>query len=214
MGINHFVLFLLIFKTGFSAEISVFVLTGDSVELDIQTKLPEFEELTWIYNKLESIVKYYIKFNIVNSYPAYNNRAILNKTTFSLILENMQKKDSGLYTARIYGQIINDIVTYRVSVLDEVEAPVLTVKSNGSSSKLCSFTCSGQDITMSSIYNSSNCPEEEETSADDHTLRLNCNSTFITCNYSNPVSWKTDIKKVHELCTVKLKLHTYCMRSD
>ncbi|XP_073786904.1 uncharacterized protein isoform X1 [Danio rerio] len=208
MMINHhlkFLLFSLIFKTGFSAEISVFVLTGDSVELDIQTKLPEFEELTWIYNKLESIVKYYSKFNIVNSYPAYNNRAILNETTFSLILENMQKKDSGLYTARINGQIINDIVTYRISVLDAVKAPVLTVNSVMFSSNSCTvnFTCRTQDLVINSNYQNNTCSQEEVTSQENNTLILSCSEELIMCNYSNPVSWKKDETKIKQLCVNK-----------
>uniref|UniRef100_A0A9J8DLE4 Si:ch211-209f23.6 n=1 Tax=Cyprinus carpio carpio TaxID=630221 RepID=A0A9J8DLE4_CYPCA len=89
------------FTARFSAEISVFVQTGDSVQLDIQTQeLPEVD---------------------------FNNK------TFSLTLKNMQKTDSGLYTAIASGESDKDIVTYRVSVIDAVEAPVLTVNSSGSS---------------------------------------------------------------------------------
>ncbi|XP_056337448.1 natural killer cell receptor 2B4-like [Danio aesculapii] len=195
--------FLLTHNTGFSAEISVFVQTGDSVQLDIQTQqLPEFEHLFWIDEKSESIVKYNYDDKKFKFYDSYKERVYFNDTSFSLTLKNTQKIDSGLYTARISGKLNKDILTCKVSVIDEVEAPVLAVNSNWSSSELCSFTCSGRDINISSIHNSSSCPEEEVTSADYHTIRMNCNNTFIMCNYSNPVSWKTDIKKVHELCTV------------
>ncbi len=40
-----------------------------------------------------------------------------NTETFSLTLKNMQKTDSGLYTARIVASKQADIVTYRVSVI-------------------------------------------------------------------------------------------------
>jgi len=83
-----------------------------------------------------------------------------------------------------------------ICVSDEVEAPVLTVSSNWS----CNFTCKGGHVIISSIYNSS-CSPEEETS-DNYTLNLNCSDDIIMCNHSNPVSWKTDRKKVNELCTV------------
>ncbi|XP_056325574.1 uncharacterized protein LOC130238540 [Danio aesculapii] len=202
MAINHFVLFLLIFKTGFSAEISKFVQTGASVQLDLQTQqLPEFDDLFWLNDKSENMVKYYNESKKTKTHPAYQNRIEFNETNFSLTLKNMQKADSGRYTAKISGNSNKEVV-YRVTVIDAVEAPVLTVKSNWSSSELCSFTCSGRDINISSTYNSG-CSEEEVTSADDHTLRLNYNTTFIMCNYSNPVSWKTYVKTVDELCTVK-----------
>ncbi|KTF95114.1 hypothetical protein cypCar_00048924 [Cyprinus carpio] len=114
----------------------------------------------------------------------------------------MQKTDSGLYRARASGETENDIVTYRVSVIDAVEAPVLTVNSNWSSPEPCIFTCNGSNITVSFIYDSSICSPEEVTSSDHYTLRLSCSGDSIMCNYSNPVSWKTDTEKVNELCTV------------
>jgi len=89
-----------------------------------------------------------------------------------------------------------------ICVSDEVEAPVLTVNSNWSRPDPCSFTCKGSHIIISSIYNSSNCSPEEDTSPDNYTLNLNCSDDHIMCNHSNPVSWKTDRKKVNELCTV------------
>ncbi|XP_073787036.1 natural killer cell receptor 2B4-like [Danio rerio] len=214
MAINlllNFLLFLLTAKTGFSAEISKFVQTGASVQLDLQTQPLTFDDITWKNDKTEYVFKYFISKNN-RSFPKYQDRIEFNESSFSLTLKNMQKTDGGLYTVTITGASSKDIaVVYRVSVIDEVEAPVLTVNSNCSCSELCCFTCSGHNINISSIYNSG-CSKEEVTSADDHILRLNCNTTFIMCNYSNPVSWKTNIKVVHELCPVKLD--TFCMRSD
>ncbi|KTG43683.1 hypothetical protein cypCar_00007348 [Cyprinus carpio] len=113
----------------------------------------------------------------------------------------MQKTDSGLYTARTSGESDKNIVTYRVSVIDAVEAPVLTVNSNSSSPDPCNFTCIGSNITINFIYNGSSCSPEEVTS-DHYTLRLSCIGVSIMCNYSNPVSWKIDTKKVNKICTV------------
>uniref|UniRef100_A0A8C1D2B4 Si:ch211-209f23.6 n=1 Tax=Cyprinus carpio carpio TaxID=630221 RepID=A0A8C1D2B4_CYPCA len=121
-------------QQGFSAEISVFVQTGDSVQLDIQTQeLPEFDLLYWSNDKSESIVKYFYKTKVVRLHSSYKDRVDFNNKTFSLTLKNMQKTDSGLYTAIASGESDKDIVTYRVSVIDAVEAPVLTVNSSGSS---------------------------------------------------------------------------------
>ncbi len=83
-------------------------------------------------------------------------------------------------------------------VSDAVEAPVLSVNSNSSSPDPCNFTCNGSNIIVSFIYDSSSCSPEEVTSSDNHTLRLSCSGDSIICNYSNPVSWKTDTKKVND----------------
>ncbi|KAK7163646.1 hypothetical protein R3I93_007638 [Phoxinus phoxinus] len=194
---------LLTYNTGFSAEISVFVKTGDSVQLDIQTQeLPEFDDLSWRNDKSEIIVKYMHESKKVKLHPSYMDRVDFNNKSFSLTLKNMQKTDTGLYTAKTSGYSENNIVTYRVSVIDEVEAPVLTVNSNWSSPDPCSFTCKGSNFTISSIYNSSSCSPEEETSSENYTLKLNCSDDHIMCTDSNPVSWVTVRKKVNELCTV------------
>ncbi|XP_067220126.1 CD48 antigen-like [Chanodichthys erythropterus] len=193
---------LLTCNTGISAEISVFVQIGDSVQLDVQKhELPESDDLFWTNDKSENIVKY-IHASKTVLHPSYKDRVDFNNETFSLTLKNMQKTDSGFYRARTSGHLEKNIVTYRVSVIDAVEAPVLTVNSSWSSSDPCSFTCKGSNIIISSIYNSSSCSPEEVTSSDNYTLRLNCSDDYIMCNHSSPVSWKTEIKKVHELCTV------------
>ncbi|XP_052389731.1 CD48 antigen isoform X2 [Carassius gibelio] len=207
MLLNHLLvllIFLLTFKTGFSAEIPVFVQTGDSVQLEIQTQeLPEFDDLSWKKEKNINIVKYFTKTKEVKPHHSYKDRVDFNAKTFSLTLKNMQKTDSGLYTAQTRGESDNNIVTYRVSVIDAVEAPVLTVNSNSSSPDPCYFTCKGSNIIISSIYNGSSCSSEEVISSGNYTLRLSCTGDFITCNYSNPVSWKKDTKTVNEICTVK-----------
>uniref|UniRef100_A0A8C1IJU5 Immunoglobulin V-set domain-containing protein n=1 Tax=Cyprinus carpio TaxID=7962 RepID=A0A8C1IJU5_CYPCA len=188
--------------SGFSAEISVFVQTGDSVQLDIQTQqLPDFDLLSWSNDNSENIVKYLHNSKEVKLHSSYKDRVDFNNKNFSLTLKNMQKTDSRLYTARTSGESDKNIVTYRVSVIDAVEAPVLTVNSNSSSPDPCNFTCIGSNITINFIYNGSSCSPEEVTS-DHYTLRLSCIGVSIMCNYSNPVSWKIDTKKVNKICTV------------
>uniref|UniRef100_A0A673IQJ1 Immunoglobulin V-set domain-containing protein n=1 Tax=Sinocyclocheilus rhinocerous TaxID=307959 RepID=A0A673IQJ1_9TELE len=175
----------------FSAEISVFVQTGASVKLDIQTQqLPEFDLFYWMNDKSEEIVRYINGTKKVRRHTFFENRLDFNAKTFSLTLKNMQKTDSGLYRARASADSDINIVTYRVSVIDAVKTPVLIVNSNRSSPDSCSFTCNGSNSIISSIYNSSSCSREEVTSSDNHILRLSC------------MSWKTDTKTVNELCTV------------
>uniref|UniRef100_A0A671KUF3 Si:ch211-209f23.6 n=1 Tax=Sinocyclocheilus anshuiensis TaxID=1608454 RepID=A0A671KUF3_9TELE len=181
--------------------ISVFVQTGASVQLDIQTQeLPEFDDLYWKNDKSENIVKYTSESKKEKRYSSYKDRMDFNNKTFSLTLKNMQKTDSGLYTAIVAAESDNNIVTYRVSVIDAVEAPVLTVNSSGSSdSCTVSFTCRGHDFTLSSTFVYGSCSREEVTSQI-NTLILFCSVEAIICNHSNPVSWKEDRINITQLC--------------
>uniref|UniRef100_A0A673KY62 Si:ch211-209f23.6 n=1 Tax=Sinocyclocheilus rhinocerous TaxID=307959 RepID=A0A673KY62_9TELE len=192
----------LLFHLGFSAEISVFVQTGDSVQLDIQTQeLPEFDLLSWSNDKSESIVRYASETKRVIFHSFYKDRVDFNDKTFSLALKNMQKTDSGLYTAIAAGESDNNIVTYRVSFIDAVEAPVLTVNSNGSSSDSCTvnFTCRAHELMTDSSYQNNSCSPEEVTS------QIN---TLIL----NPVSWKEDRINITQLCEGKYFCLTSCYR--
>ncbi|XP_048019739.1 uncharacterized protein LOC125250938 isoform X2 [Megalobrama amblycephala] len=204
MAVDHLLtsfILLLISNTGFSAEISVFVQTGDSVQLDIQThELPEFNLLFWTNYKSQNIVTY-IHGVKARPHSSYKDRVDFNEETFSLTLKNMQKTDSGLYRARTSGELEKNIVTYRVSVIDAVEAPVLTVNSTWSSdSCLISFTCRSHEFTLSSTFKYGRCSPEEVTSHDNYTLILYCSEESIICNHSNTVSWKEDRINIKRLC--------------
>ncbi|RXN16176.1 CD48 antigen-like protein [Labeo rohita] len=114
----------------------------------------------------------------------------------------MQKTDSGLYTATTSGESNNNIVIYRVSVIDAVEAPVLTVNSNWFSSDSCTvnFTCRAHELMINSSYQNNRCSKDEVTSHEINTLILDCSEESIICNHSNPVSWKEDRINILQLC--------------
>uniref|UniRef100_A0A672Q1V4 Immunoglobulin domain-containing protein n=1 Tax=Sinocyclocheilus grahami TaxID=75366 RepID=A0A672Q1V4_SINGR len=194
-------------SSGFSAEISVFVQTGASVQLDIQTQeLPEFDDLYWKNYKSENIVRYTNESKKEKLHSSYKDRVDFNNKTFSLTLKNMQKTDSGLYTAIATAESDNNIVTYRVSVIDAVEAPVLTVNSNWFSGNFCTvnFTCRAHELMIDSSYQNNRCSKEEVTSQI-NTLILDCSEESIICNHSNPVSWKEDQISTTQLCFNKEK---------
>ncbi|RXN35616.1 CD48 antigen-like protein [Labeo rohita] len=117
----------------------------------------------------------------------------------------MQKTDSGLYTATTAAESDNNIVTYRVSVIDAVEAPVLTVNSNWISGNFCTvnFTCRAHGLMINSSYQNNTCSPEKVTSHENYTLILYCGEELIICNHSNPVSWKEDTKNITQLCVNK-----------
>ncbi|XP_048018192.1 CD48 antigen-like isoform X2 [Megalobrama amblycephala] len=203
MAINHpllLLIFLLAFKTGFSAKISVFVQTGDSVQLDIQTH--ELPFLYWEKDNSTKIVTYISQIKEAIYDTSYKKRVNFNTETFSLTLKNMQKTDSGLYRARAVGDTY--VAVYRLSVIDAVEAPVLTVNSNWSSSDSCTvnFTCRAHDLMIHSSYQNNRCSPEKVTSHENYTLSLilYCSEESIICNHSNPVSSKKDRIEIKQIC--------------
>ncbi|XP_048018201.1 CD48 antigen-like isoform X9 [Megalobrama amblycephala] len=202
MAFGHlFMIFMavLIFNTASmcNAENAVSVQTGSSIQLDIQTdKLPQFQTLVWMNEKSKSIVTF------INKQPKiFKDNVVFNQATFSLTLKNLQKTDSGLYTAKIF--VPNEeVAKYRVSVIDAVEAPVLTVNSNWSSSDSCTvnFTCRAHDLMIHSSYQNNSCSPEEVTSHKNYTLILYCSEESIICNHSNPVSSKKDRIEIKQIC--------------
>uniref|UniRef100_A0A671R6Y9 Immunoglobulin V-set domain-containing protein n=1 Tax=Sinocyclocheilus anshuiensis TaxID=1608454 RepID=A0A671R6Y9_9TELE len=186
---------------------------GASVQLDIQTQqLPEFDLLSWMNDKLESIVRYNSDSKIVKLHNPYKDRVDFNDTTFSLTLKNMQKTDSGLYTARISGLINKDFVAYRISVIDAVAAPALTVNSNCDSCTV-NFTCRAHELTIYSSYQNNSCSPEEVTLQQNYTLILFCSEETIICNHSNPVSWKENRSNITQLCTETMKTDSFLLWS-
>ncbi|CAM4587801.1 unnamed protein product [Leuciscus chuanchicus] len=139
--------------------------------------------------------------NTSQNMPSPEDRVDFNDETFSLTLKNMQKTDTGLYTARTSGESEKNIVTYKVSVIDAVDAPVLTVNSNWSSSDSCTvnFTCRAHDLMINSSYQNNRCSPQEVTSQI-NTLILDCSEESIICNHSNTVSWKKDRIDITQLC--------------
>ncbi|XP_065132898.1 CD48 antigen-like isoform X2 [Paramisgurnus dabryanus] len=206
---------LLAYSTGFSTEDTVFVKTGDFVELNIQRdKLPdEFDDIVWQNEKSQTIVKYSNEYKRVKDYDDYKDRVDFNTKSFSLTLKNMKKTDSGVYTARITGNRNKDVAEHRVSVIDAVEAPVLTVNSD-SSSGLCNFTCKTDSITINTVINNSSSCSEEVTSSGVYNLSVRCINDFIICNHSNPVSWKNDKKTIEPICIVSPEKRTSTEKSS
>ncbi|KAI4886428.1 hypothetical protein NFI96_000483, partial [Prochilodus magdalenae] len=90
---------------------------GDSVQLDMQDTVPEFDDLSWIFNGGNNVLKYKMETNKAKQYPGYEDRVEINEGTYSLTLKNLQKADSGLYEARTSGFNVKVVAKYRLSVL-------------------------------------------------------------------------------------------------
>ncbi|XP_076838271.1 CD48 antigen-like isoform X2 [Brachyhypopomus gauderio] len=179
----------------------VFRLMGSSVQLDVQQHGYNCEELVWIFNEVK-IVKYYNNSKQLITYDSFKGRVEFNSVTHSLTLMNLQKSDSGLYTAKASGEKDNTVAEYTLSVLDPVETPVLTVVTDQQSSDPCNITltCRGHDLSISTSCYNETCEEKEVTSPGGVTLFLSIrDSSSIICNISNPVSWNMSVMEMNNL---------------
>ncbi|KAL6468205.1 hypothetical protein MHYP_G00238820 [Metynnis hypsauchen] len=176
----------------------VFRLTGNSVQLDTQHPVPKFDDLTWVLNTANNVVKFFSQFKKTKQYPGYEGRVEFSEETYCLTLKNLQKTDSGLYEAKTSGDVVTVVAEYRLSVLDPVEAPVLTHQLSRDTCNI-TLTCRGHDLSINSSCYKETCEKKEVTSPGDITLSLSVSGSTIICNHSNPVSWKTDVLEMREL---------------
>ncbi|XP_017542244.1 CD48 antigen-like isoform X2 [Pygocentrus nattereri] len=190
-----FVLFSLVSITESS---DVFGLVGNSVQMDTQHPVPEFDDLSWLFNRTNTVLKYYPEFKKTKPSTAYEGRVEFNEETYSLTLKNLQKTDSGLYEAKTAGDVVTVVAEYRLSVLDAVEAPVLTHQLNRDTCNI-TLACRGHDLSVNSSCYNETCEKEEVTSPEGITLSLSVSGSSIICNHSNPVNWKTDVLEMREL---------------
>ncbi|XP_037386803.1 SLAM family member 9-like [Pygocentrus nattereri] len=195
MVLLFFVLFSLVSITVSS---DLFKLIGSSVQLDILNTIPEFEELTWIFNRSTNVLKYYNEAKKSKQYSGYGGRVEFNEETYSLTLKNLQKTDSGLYEAKTASDVVRVVAEYRLSVLDPVEAPVLTHQLSRDTCNI-TLTCRRHDLSINSSCYEETCEEKEVTSPGGVTLSLSVNGRTVSCNHSNPVSWRTDVLEMREL---------------
>ncbi|KAI4891334.1 hypothetical protein NFI96_008904, partial [Prochilodus magdalenae] len=208
MAVGAQLIFLLFSLVSISESSDVFRSVEDSVQLDIQRPVPDKDDLIWTFNRNYTVLKYYQKLKTTRPYPGYEDRVEFNNRTYSLTLKNLQKTDSGLYAARASGAQVTVVAEYSLSVLDPVEAPVLTTVFDHVSRDTCNvtLTCRGQDLSISSSCSNDICEEKKETSSGDVTLSLAVSGSSIICNQSNPVSWKENVPemgKLKQLCADK-----------
>uniref|UniRef100_A0A3B1J999 Immunoglobulin subtype domain-containing protein n=1 Tax=Astyanax mexicanus TaxID=7994 RepID=A0A3B1J999_ASTMX len=171
-----------------------------SVQLDVQIKEQTFTVLLWKHNYENIIIRYYADDKTFKKYNPYKDRVEFNEETYSLTLNNLQKTDSGRYEAIIPGQKETTVAQYDLSVLDPVEAPVLTLYKSADSCN-STLTCRGHDLSINSTCYKETCEEKEVTSPGGVALFLSIKDNgVIICNHSNPVSWKQENITFTELC--------------
>ncbi|KAI4901843.1 hypothetical protein NFI96_028006, partial [Prochilodus magdalenae] len=103
--------------TGHRGSSDVVRSVGDSVQLDTQRPVPEFDDLSWMFNKATNVIKYNNESKKPKHYPGYKDRVEFNEGTYSLTLKYLQKTDSGLYEAKTSNHNVTVVAEYSLSVL-------------------------------------------------------------------------------------------------
>ncbi|XP_060901362.1 uncharacterized protein LOC132979514 isoform X2 [Labrus mixtus] len=184
----------------------VFVQTGKDLRLDVNKPvvLNETDLFTWIVGSVAVVrLAHGGKPTI---FPNFKSRAELSAQKNSLLLKNVQKRDSGVYRARVSGASISDVVEYSVTVLDPVSGVKLTVKLCSSDSTNVTVICSTEDSLISSTFtcDTQTCSHEGGERAEIITpgasLDVYLENGSVICNHSNQVSSTRDIQKIEDFC--------------
>ncbi|XP_060901359.1 uncharacterized protein LOC132979511 [Labrus mixtus] len=184
-----------------------FVQTGTDLLLDVKkpVDLKDIDLFTWSVNGSVAVVRLNHGGKPVIS-PNFKSRAELSAQTHSLLLKNVQKRDSGVYRARVAAERNSDVAEYNVTVLDPVSGVKLTVKLCSSDSTNVTVICSTEDSLISSTFtgDTQTCSHEGGERAEIITpggsLDVYLEHGSVICNHSNQVSYTRDIQKIEDLC--------------
>uniref|UniRef100_A0AAY5L9U0 Immunoglobulin subtype domain-containing protein n=1 Tax=Esox lucius TaxID=8010 RepID=A0AAY5L9U0_ESOLU len=183
----------------FISASSMFVEKGQNVHLDVpgyekyKENITPFISFTWKFNGVKNVVIYNKQ-----GHQAFIPYVRFSEVNLSLLLENVQERDSGSYTAVLGGETERKV---------RLEPPVLTVDSVSSILDTCNVTvtCRGQNTTVTSICNNHTCSLVGGGSSGAETSTLSRLSIYVAggtiiCNHSNQVSWANDNKKIESIC--------------
>ncbi|KAM4552196.1 SLAM family member 9-like [Odontesthes bonariensis] len=204
-------LFCLCEKQVFSSVTPVFVQKGGDVTLEVtETDVPKkLSFLSWKFSTDDVLVSFSPGLEPkVLDHPDYSGRIEFDQKDYSVKLKNLQKADSGVYTARMTGAQ-EKTLEYNVTVQDPVSPVQLTVNSVSISSDSCNLTvtCSTEEHSqISRIFRCFNqtCNQEggerSEITKSGASLHFYLSDESIICNHSNQVSQKHAMIKIQDYC--------------
>ncbi|XP_053186752.1 uncharacterized protein LOC128369698 [Scomber japonicus] len=196
---------------GSSAVTTVFVQKGNDLHLDVNKPvvLLEDNEFRWRFDDTVSIVRFIPDKGTRISDP-YKGRVEFSVQNHSLLLKNVQHRDSGDYTALITGDKSQHLTEYKVIIQDPVSPVQLSVNSVSNSRESCNLTvtCSTEDSLISSTFtcDTQTCNQEggeqSEVTTSGSSLRVYLLNDFIICNHINQVTCTRDMKEIQHFCSL------------
>ncbi|XP_074837293.1 natural killer cell receptor 2B4-like [Carettochelys insculpta] len=198
-------------------EIDVAAVAGESLRLQPVEVPKSWAEINWEVT-LDSEETYGIvtlskgEPHRLGSSPHFTNRVTFHPENLSLQIDPVKVSDSGLYTLQTQlggGRV--DSSTFRVSVLERVWQPSLTVLAAHAELGQCNLTLSCSVPGAAGLTYSWSHGTNHTTSDRDHPLHgnqsvlhvgVNADSgdTFYRCNASNRASWEVDTVEVKSFC--------------
>uniref|UniRef100_A0A087XBU9 Immunoglobulin V-set domain-containing protein n=1 Tax=Poecilia formosa TaxID=48698 RepID=A0A087XBU9_POEFO len=200
-----------LYFTGIDAFTSVFVRKGGDVFLNVsEAAVPkDYHLLLWKFVPHDVLVAFFPS-GKSSVRGVYVGRIDLLENKHSIKLKNLQKSDSGLYTAIVTATSEEVLAEHKVTVQASVDpvGPVDLTVSMSSDSSSCNLTATctadGTDINSTFRCAAKTClqeggegPKVTKSGASLH-LSLSCSS--IVCNHSNQVSWTEKTTEIDHLC--------------
>ncbi|XP_036374845.1 natural killer cell receptor 2B4-like [Megalops cyprinoides] len=162
----------------------------------------------WKFNKTTNVVEYIRRYNETEIYGNYKNRVEFDQRNLSLLLKNMQERDSGIYTAIITDErgTDRDVATYTLCVQAATPKPQLSMELLFFDGGYCnvSVNCSAKDDWVSYTCDHAHCTQvASKTPPSGLIIIVTATNGTIHCNSSNRVSMETQSKPMKDICEKK-----------
>uniref|UniRef100_A0A665UWK9 Immunoglobulin V-set domain-containing protein n=1 Tax=Echeneis naucrates TaxID=173247 RepID=A0A665UWK9_ECHNA len=184
---------------GSRAVTPLFVQTGKDVLLELQADVPKkFIALQWSFNGSANLVSF--SSGGVEISDSFTGRVEVCNQSYSVKLKNLQKSDSGVYSATQSAAMFLTRFT-STPPSDPVSPVTLTVHLLSSSSDSCNLTVSCGTQELHHINSTLTCDnktcrqeggERSKVTTSGSTLSIYLVKDTIICNHSNQVSWRKD----------------------
>ncbi|XP_021168137.2 uncharacterized protein LOC105920259 [Fundulus heteroclitus] len=204
-----FLILLIIIKAPGIDASTVFVQTGGDVFLNVsEADIPQdLHFFLWKFVSNDVLVSFFSN-GEPKIHEAYAGRIELLGQKHSIKLKNLQKSDSGLYTAVVTAASKQTLTEYNVTVQDPVSPVDLVIDSVSSASSSCNLTvtCITEDSDISSTFRctTKTCHQEggekSKATKSGASLHVCLSNLSIVCNHSNRVSWSEKKTATDLLC--------------
>uniref|UniRef100_A0A096M3Q1 Immunoglobulin V-set domain-containing protein n=1 Tax=Poecilia formosa TaxID=48698 RepID=A0A096M3Q1_POEFO len=205
----HLLLLYTLQMQGSSAVTDVFVKTGDDLILNLTTEIPS-DATVWSWQFTNKAIVTFITGSKPTVQKSHTGRVEVLDEKYSVRLKNLQKSDSGIYTAKVTTPIDTELTQYNVTVQDPVSPVELTFTCafGSSSSYNLTATCRTDDssISITMRWENQTCNQEGEerrsVTKSGSSLHIYKLKESIVCNHSNQVSRNESKENIENHCTL------------